>query len=483
MNLKPGSRIYFMGIGGTGMAAVAGLCQEAGFDVSGSDAGIYPPMSTMLDDLKIPVMTPYSPSNVDKIKPDCVVVANVLSKGHPEIEKAALDAIPFTSFPALMGEAFLRNSCSLVVAGTHGKTTTSTMTAFLLKELGHNPGYLIGGSPKDLPRSFSLGKSQQNGFFVIEGDEYDTAFFDKDSKFLHYCPKYLILNNLEFDHADIFENLEAIERQFTKLIALVKSPKNIIANVSDEGIFKLLKSLNMLDRVTRVATDTSQKGDVSLTHFGHTEEQWWADVQTPNLGNFRFSTMMEGGHNLANFTQVIALLDCLIRDEEIPSIDSETLVGIIARFRGVARRLDKLADKNGITVYEDFAHHPTAVQKVLQSYRLSHPERRLVVAFEPRNATARRSIFMKKFADSLGVADQVWIGECPQDSRILPENRMDTKKLCDAVGANAQAFASNEDLLDYACKHLKKGDAIIFMSSGSFSGVQHKLKNHILSRN
>ena len=255
-----------MGIAGTGMASAAGLLKTAGFNICGSDHQVYPPMSDMLKSLKINYSTPYSQENLIREKPDLVVVANCLSRGHEELEFMMSQNIPYTSFPKLIGERFLSKSHSIVVSGTHGKTTTSSLMAYFLKELDEDPSFLIGGIPRNFTHSFRLGRSP---LFVIEGDEYDTAFFDKNSKFLHYAPKTLILNNLEFDHADIFASIEDIENEFTKLINLVPYKKGIIANIDDPGVFKLLKKLDILDKVTSVSTKGLKKSQYFLENLSY----------------------------------------------------------------------------------------------------------------------------------------------------------------------------------------------------------------------
>lgn len=479
MTTKKAQKLYFLGIGGTGMAAVAGLLQEAGYEVTGSDAGVYPPMSIMLEELGIKVRSPYSASNLEAERPDMVIVANVLSRGNEELEKALSLSIPYTSFPALLGERILSQRKTLVVAGTHGKTTTTSLLAHVLNCLGEDPGFIIGGLPRNFPRSFRLGHGQ---LFAIEGDEYDTAFFDKGPKFLHYRPTYCILNNLEYDHADIYPNVEAIEAQFEKLANLVRDPRKIIANVDDPGIVRVLNHIGLLSKVTRVSTlGQSDKAAVRVldTKAGTTVDGsplWEARILTQSLGEIQLRTQLAGRHNIANIAQVVASLESLHLNGHLSHpLKVSDIVSAIASFAGVARRLDLIGKGRGIEVYEDFAHHPTAVKSVIEGFRSMYPERRIVIAFEPRSASQRRNIFQDGFARALALADRVYIGECPLDKRISEENRMNTTNLQASIGPKARAFSSNAALLEALSQDVVSGDSVIFMSSGSFSGAQYRL--------
>jgi len=484
--LKEGANIYFMGIAGTGMAAVAGLMQEAGYNVCGSDNEIYPPMSTMLDELKIPLKTPYSPKNLNTDEIDMVVVANCLSKGHVEIEEMLKQNISYTSFPKMIGECFLKDRLSLVVAGTHGKTTTSSILTHALIELGENPGYMIGGVPRNFERSFNFGKGKP---FVIEGDEYDTAWFDKESKFLHYQPNYLVFNNLEFDHADIFENLAAVEKMFGKFLDLAPKPENIIANIDDPGVLKLIKDKGIFDQVTKVSSSGKHKdadivlGEPRVVTGEKGSQRWILPIDTIHFGKLEIDTIMVGHHNMANIGQVVGCLSAMSKSNDLKSkITGLKVTKAIRSFLGVQRRFDHLGSVDDIDVFEDFAHHPTAVGLMISSFRKAYPNRRLVVAFEPKNATARRNIFEKAYAEKLMAADKILIGKCPVDERIIENERMDVQNIQKAIGKKAETFQENEDLLAHLIGSLKSGDTVIFMSSGSFSGVQYRLPKALKER-
>lgn len=482
MTLKKGDEIYFMGIAGTGMAAVAGLMQEAGFKIKGSDQAVYPPMSTMLEELKIPVASPYSADNLKNFSSQMIVVANVLSRGHPEVEVMLKEKLPYTSFPQLVGDVFLKDRTSIVVTGTHGKTTTSSIMAHTLRELGEDPSYLIGGVPRNFTKSFHLAKGKS---FVIEGDEYDTAFFDKESKFLHYKPKHILFNNIEFDHADIFKDLAAVEAMFEKLLKLAPNPSRIIANIDDLGVTKLLKQMGLFDKVTQVSGEGKNlEADVIVTDLkaNAKNHHWNATIKTKAFGDIAIDTVMGGAHNMSNIAQVIATLSSMKKAGHLSKeISASQISQAISSFKGIKRRLDHLASVNGIEIYEDFAHHPTAVEAVINSFRKSHPTKRLVVAFEPRNATARRNVFSKQYAEKLSLADNVVIGKCSVDLRIPEAERMDINVIEKSIGKKAKSFKENEDLLDYLSENLHKNDAVIFMSSGSFSGIQYKLADRLQS--
>ena len=465
--------IYFMGIAGTGMAAVAGLLKEDGYKVRGSDQKIYPPMSTMLKDLQIPVQTPYHPDNIKAKKPDLVVIANSLSRGHAELEYTLDAGIPYTSFAQILGETFLSKQESIVVSGTHGKTTTSSLLSHALFELDADPSFFIGGIPQNFSRSFRLGNGD---FFVLEGDEYDTAFFDKGSKFLHYRPKILILNNIEFDHADIFCNLEAIEQTFTKLIAKVANPGSILANIDNPGVKNLLTKLNLIDSVTKISCKGNDKSaylGISPPRFCREKRLWTCTVFSKLWGSFQLQSSFGGFHNMENIAQVLGCLSLLAERGAI-ICKPHLIQKILTTFKSVKKRLSPLGKYHGVEVYEDFAHHPTAVKNVINSFRASHPSSRLIVAFEPRNATSRRNTFTEEYGQNFRLADIALLGACAVDQRIPDGKRMDTNLLAATIGKTARAFKDNEELMNWILSHTKAGDSVIFMSSGDFSNIPKK---------
>jgi UDP-N-acetylmuramate: L-alanyl-gamma-D-glutamyl-meso-diaminopimelate ligase len=480
-----GKKVYFMGIAGTGMASVAGLAKQDGWDVSGSDDNIYPPMSTMLEDVGISVQTPYDESRLAEIKPDLVVVANVLSKTHKEVAELLKLGIPYTSFPKFLGENFLAKRHSVVVAGTHGKTTTTSLLTHILKVLGEDPGYMIGGIPKAFKRSFDLGKGMP---FVVEGDEYDTAYFDKESKFLHYRAQHLILNNIEFDHADIFKDLDAIYKMFEKLVAQIKDPSQIMANIDDPGVVELLKRSGLEDKVTPVAAWGKSKEapfrvlGTKVLHATAEQQTWEVEMRTRRWGDLKVKTSLSGDYNAANLCQIMACLDSMMTHGIISESKISEIQAAVLSFQNVKRRLDCLGEVHDIIVMEDFAHHPTAVKLLIQSLKKNFPSRRLLVAFEPRNATSRRNTFEKQYGEVLSLADVSLIGACPEDKRIPEHERMNTSNIAASIGSSAQAFSTNDSLHDWLLNNLLPQDVVVFMSSGSFNGIQHRLVQSLFTK-
>jgi UDP-N-acetylmuramate: L-alanyl-gamma-D-glutamyl-meso-diaminopimelate ligase len=435
----------------------------------------------MLEKLKIPYKTPYNPENLAFEKPDLVVVANVLSRGNSELEKVIADQLPYTSFPQLLGDQFLKDRVSCVVAGTHGKTTTTALLAHALTLIGEEPGFMIGGLPKNFDRSFLLGKGQP---FVIEGDEYDTAFFDKGPKFLHYHPKHLILNNIEFDHADIYKDLAAVELSFEKLISIVPHPDRIIANIDDPGVLRVLTRMGLLGKVRRCSGfgKHTDSGVVvrSLKALTQTASgmvpRWEAQIDTQAWGPLKVQSNLTGPHNFANIAQVLSCIASLDQAGHLKGkVDVPRLLEAISDFAPPKRRLDLLGELRGTLIFEDFAHHPTAVRLVIETLRLMYPQKPLTVAFEPRSATNRRNVFHDEYVHSLSLADTVLVGEALIDQRIPADLRFNPQALVKDIGPKAESFSTNGALLERLQTTIKPGGVVVFMSSGSFSGVQHQL--------
>ena len=458
-----------MGVCGTAMGNAALLARAAGHEVTGADSGVYPPMSTVLAEAGVHVHEGYDPARLASIKPDMVVIGNAMTRGNPEVEWL-LDtrAVAFTSLPAMLHDQVLRNRENLVIAGTHGKTTTTALAAYLLRENGRDPGYLIGGVPQDPPTGSHLGKAADP--FVIEGDEYDSAFFDKRSKFIHYSPHIAVFNNLEFDHADIFRDLADVQRTFIHFSRIIPRSGFAVLN-GDDGNLRALGAMPWT-RVIRVGLD--EGNDTRIVDFVETPAgssfglRWrgtpWARVEwsLPGIYNARNAAMAATAAGLA-------------LEGDLPTGIS---LGPLGRFRGVKRRQEVLVSTPGLTVIEDFGHHPTALAETLHSIRARFPGAVLTVAFEPRSNTARIRTLQSGFARALAHADEVYLGAVSRAEALLEEERFDTEAVVgnlEAQGVRAWRFGSNADLYDALASDTlpPRGSPriVIFFTNGSFDGI------------
>jgi UDP-N-acetylmuramate: L-alanyl-gamma-D-glutamyl-meso-diaminopimelate ligase len=465
-------KIYFMGICGTAMGNAALLARAAGHEVLGADAGVYPPMSNVLADAGISVHEGYDPVRLEKLAPDLVVIGNAMARGHPEIEWL-LDtrALPYASLPAMLHGLVLKNHRNVVVCGTHGKTTTTSLAAFLLRENGRDPGYLIGGVPHDPPTGSHLGAAADP--FVIEGDEYDSAFFDKRSKFIHYAPHIAVLNNLEFDHADIFRDLADVQRTFSHLTRIVPRNGFIVLNGDDEN----LRALGPLPWTRAVRVGAGAGNDLRIVDFNETAAGasfklvWrgapWDEVRwsQPGLFNARNAAMAACAAGLA--------------------LDEKTPTGLkldaLARFRGVRRRQEVLATTPRLTIIEDFGHHPTALAETLRSFRARFPGATLTAVFEPRSNTARTKALQAGFTLALALADGVYLGAVSRAEKLATDERFDTEAVVRQLGTQkvrAHAFADNQALLAKltadALAAPEGTRVVIFFTNGSFDGIISK---------
>jgi UDP-N-acetylmuramate: L-alanyl-gamma-D-glutamyl-meso-diaminopimelate ligase len=466
---KKASKIYFMGICGTAMGNAALLTRAAGNEVMGSDTNVYPPMSTVLSEAGIAVHEGYDPERLQTLKPDIVVIGNAMSRGNSEVEWL-LDtkSIPFTSLPAMLHEQVLAQRRNIVVSGTHGKTTTTAMAAFLLKESGRDPGYLIGGVPLDPPKGSHLGSPQDP--FVIEGDEYDSAFFDKRSKFIHYAPLIGVFNNLEFDHADIFRDLADVQRTFSHFSRII--PRNGYAVINgDDANLKALGTMPWT-RVVRVGveegndarivgfTDTASGSSFSLTWRGSP----WGKV----------SWSLCGLYNARN-AAMAATAAALAVSEDAPTAFP---LATLERFRGVRRRQEVLVSRPKLTVIEDFGHHPTAILETIRSFKHRFPGSSITAVFEPRSNTARVRTLQAGFERALSHADDVYLGPVSRSSALRDEERFDSEAVAEnleAQGINARQFESNAELHQVLEADTlpvgEKARVVIFFTNGSFDGI------------
>ena len=464
-------RIYFMGICGTAMGNAALLVKAQGHAVLGCDAGVYPPMSEVLSAAGIELLEGFDAERLAALAPDRVVVGNAMSRGNPEVEWLLNQStIPFISLPALLHESVLAGRRPVVIAGTHGKTTTSTLAAYLLAGAGMDPGWLIGGVPQDLPGGAKLGSGLP---FVVEGDEYDSAFFDKRSKFIHYRPQIAVLNNLEFDHADIFRDLEDVQRSFRHLLRILPGSGYALINGDDANITALLPApwTQLLrvgvglenDLVIRDFWDGPEGARFDLVWRGHL----WAQVHWALHGLFN-----------ARNAAMAALAAALASGQREPT---EFDLAALASFRGVRRRQDVLHADSHWVVLEDFAHHPTAVGVAIEALRAAYPDRQMTVCFEPRSNTAATARFQAEFQAVLGQADRVCFGAVHRAGRLAPAERLDTAAMATGLsvaGCPAQAFNENAQLLVYLQQLLEStraatdsGQLVVFFTNGSFDGV------------
>ncbi len=458
-----------MGIGGTAMGNAALLARAAGHEVLGADINVYPPMSTMLAAAGASWSDGYDPERLAALKPGLVVVGNAMSRGNPEVEwLLETRAVPFASLPAFLSDFILRGRRNLVVAGTHGKTTTTALAAFLLRENGLDPGYLIGGVPQDPPAGSHLGSVSDP--FVIEGDEYDSAFFDKRSKFIHYAPRVAALNNLEFDHADIFRDLADVQRAFTHFRRLVPGRGWIVVNGDDPNLAALEPT--PWTRTLRVGVGAGN--DVRIAGFAESAHGAEFELIRGDRVWARVAWSLPGIYNARNAAMAAAAA-ALILDRNGPG---DFDLAALSRFRPVKRRQEVRARSGPLTVIEDFGHHPTALTETLRSLRARHPDAKLTAVFEPRSNTARVRALQDDFARALALAHFVYIGAVNRAGELKGEERFDAEAVARHLreqGRTAQAFPANDRLLEKLVADTLPPSAeprlVVFFSNGSFDGI------------
>jgi UDP-N-acetylmuramate: L-alanyl-gamma-D-glutamyl-meso-diaminopimelate ligase len=467
---KP-KHIHLIGICGTAMASLAGMLQERGFRVTGSDAASYPPMSTFLESLGISVAQPFAEANLDP-RPDLIVVGNAISRGNVELERVLDERIPFCSLPQILHDEFLVGKDVLVIAGTHGKTTTTSMLAWIFETAGLQPSFLIGGIAENFGRSFGLGDGKH---FILEGDEYDTAFFDKGPKFLHYFPDSVILTSVEFDHADIYKDLDAVETAFKRLVNLVPRRGRIVgfdsggsANASIDRC--LQKAFCPVERYG--ATDRAAWKIANLK-LGEERTSWSVLRNGKAWADFEFS--LGGEYNVWNATAAAALA----ANYEIPK---DVIANALQTFRSVKRRLEVKAQVNGITIIDDFAHHPTAIEQTICALRARYPQSRLWVVLEPRSNTLRRNVLQDALARSLALADQVVIAAVFKSEAIPEAERLDLNHVIAEIqkrGKQARIFADADAIVNAIAPELRERDVVAILSNGGFGGIYEKLPQRL----
>jgi UDP-N-acetylmuramate: L-alanyl-gamma-D-glutamyl-meso-diaminopimelate ligase len=461
--------IHLIGICGTAMASLAGMLQQRGFRVTGSDAAAYPPMSDFLSSLGIPVSQPFAEENL-KPRPDLVVVGNAISRGNVELEHVLDQRIPFCSMPQILHDEFLRGKEVLVVAGTHGKTTTTSMLAWIFQSAGFKPSFLIGGIAENFGSSFQLGEGSH---FILEGDEYDTAFFDKGPKFLHYFPDAVILTSVEFDHADIYKDLDAVETAFKRLVNLVPKRGRLIAFDTGASVERCIaRAFCPVERYGSAGAGTWQ---VTNLHLEPTVTSWTVMRDGRLWADFRFN--LAGEYNVWNATAAAAMAADY-------GISKDVIAAALKSFNSVKRRLEVRAEVNGITIIEDFAHHPTAIAGTLKALRSRYPGARLWAILEPRSNTLRRNILQNELARSLAMADEAVVAAVFR-SEVIPEaERMDVSALVTQIqqaGRKARVVADVDAIAQSVAPEMRSGDVVAILSNGGFGGIYEKLPNRLRS--
>jgi len=457
-------RVHLIGVCGTGMGSFAGMLKAAGYEVTGSDENVYPPMSTQLERWGIEAYAGYRPENLERARPDVVVVGNVVRAVNPEATAVRERALPHVSFPKALGELFLARRHSVVVVGTHGKTTASAMMGFLLFQAGRDPSFLVGGVTRDFDGNFRLGSGPH---FVVEGDEYDTAYFDKGPKFLHYHPRTAVFTSCEMDHADIYRDEAHYRSAFERFVKLLPGDGYLAACSTWESAVRIARGA-----ACTVETDSAERPavwearDLSLGPDG---ANFVLTRGGRSLGPVHLA--VGGAHNVENALGVAAAATRL-------GLSFPEIAEGLHRFRGVKRRQEVRGQAGGVTVVDDFAHHPTAVSRTLAAIRGSFPGSRLLACFEPRSNTSRRSLHQQEYARSFGDAARVWLLRPAPSDRVPEAERLDVDRLAreiSAAGPSAGACASVEEMVESVRSEARAGDVVVAMSNGAFGGIWEKL--------
>lgn len=470
-NIKAGAHVHMMGICGTAMASLAGLLKDRGFKVTGSDSNPYPPMSTQIEAMGIKIAKPYQKENLSP-KPDFVIVGNVISANNPEAQEVAQLGIPFCSLPQAMGEFIIGEKDSFVIAGTHGKTTTTSLMSWVAECCDLQPGFLIGGIPKNFNQSF---RNPQGNIFIIEGDEYDTAYFDKVPKFIHYRPKHVILTSVEFDHADIYKDFDAVKAAFLRLMKLIPLEGSLVFWGDDANVKAIAQESNVNKKLSYgfdssndfVASLIEEKEHYCRFKITHHNEVL-IEVQTPLVGRY----------NILNATSVAVM----------SSLQSWPIDGVkrgLSTFAGVKRRQEILGEFAGVTLIEDFAHHPTAVRETIKAIQNKYQDRKVFSVFEPRSATSRRKVFQKDYVDAFAGAHEVILAEAFDQSKLIDTDRFSSQELIDDLKlkqTKACCFTEVDQIVTHLVNNSKPTDIILIMSNGGFGGIYQKLIDGLKSK-
>jgi len=451
-------KFHFVGISGTAMGAVAAALQERGFRVTGSDESVYPPMSTFLEERGIKLHQGYSKENIPS-DTDVVVIGNAMKRGNPEVEAVLNRKLFYLSLPEVLKNYFLRGKHNLVVTGTHGKTTTTALLAWIMDKAGRKPGYLIGGIPKNFGQGARLSDSKH---FVIEGDEYDTAFFDKRSKFIHYLPELVIVNNIEFDHADIFNNIEEIKLSFKRLLNIVPENGMVLINGDDHNCVEVAKDC----RAQMVEVGFSKNCAQQIRDVAYSP-----DGSRFKLGDDVYEIHLAGEFNVRN----AAMAATAARFYDVPKAKIDSA---LKSFKGIARRQEIRGEARGIKVIDDFGHHPTAIAQTLQALRHRFPGHRLWAIFEPRSNTTRRAVFQNELPEAFKLADGVFISQVARLEQIPEKERLHPEAVVTAISMNGRPafYEKNADaIVERIVPMLKKNDVITVFSNGGFDNIHEKL--------
>jgi UDP-N-acetylmuramate: L-alanyl-gamma-D-glutamyl-meso-diaminopimelate ligase len=455
---KEPRKLHFLGICGTAMGSVAAALRDRGFSVTGSDENIYPPMSTFLEKKGVALQEGYRAENIPA-DVDVVVIGNAIKRGNPEVEAVLNRKLFYLSLPEVLKDYFLRGRHNLVVTGTHGKTTTTALLAWIMETAGRKPGYLIGGLPKNLGQGARLNDSK---YFVIEGDEYDTAFFDKRSKFIHYLPELVIVNNIEFDHADIFNNLDEIKLSFRRLLNVVPQNGMVLLNGDDHNCVEVAR--DCLAQMIEVGFSENCAQRIR-------DAMYSSDGSRFKLGDDSFEISLIGEFNVRN----AAMAATAARFYDVPSAK---IRAALKSFSGIARRQEVRGEARGVKVIDDFGHHPTAIGQTLHALRQRYPGDRIWAIFEPRSNTTRRAVFQQQLPDALKVADGVFIAQVAKLEQIPQEERLKPEAVVDAIAAAGRPafYEKNADaIVDRIVPMLQRNDIVAVFSNGGFDNIHEKL--------
>ncbi len=467
MQLKKGAHIHFIGICGTAMASLAGLFNDKGYKVTGSDSNFYPPMSLQLEKLRIPLFKSYAAENVQS-RPDLVIIGNVISRGNVEAEEVFRLNLPYMSLPKAMSEFVIEDRHSVVISGTHGKSTTTSLMAWVAECAHLQPGFMVGGIPKNYGVSF---QNPKGNYFVIEGDEYDTAFFDKVPKFIHYKPRTVVLTSVEFDHADIYKDLDAVKAAFKSLIELIPPEGTLIYNADDKNILSLLSFAKC--KTVSVGAPASSGNSANIVVNGVKPIREGISF-TLSMNGYKdtYQLPLFGEYNAFNAAYVVAVAKTLGWELDIHKA--------FTTFKGVKRRQEIIGEPNGILVIEDFAHHPSAVEQTLKTFLKRKGDNKLHAVFEPRSATSRRNVFQKDYAAAFSHTDFAYIAK-PFNIQALPEDqRFSSEKLISEInkkGVSGFVCDGVDAIIAKIKANARPGDIVLVMSNGGFDGIYEKLLN------